>query len=79
MNQSSAAAYSSLHMSNFLSLPTMGNKFFAKDLCETVQARVIIFDRQIDHGVLYFGIANLASAAYSSLVFFRFSFFPSFE
>ena len=42
-------------------------KFFVKDFCETVQARVVIFDMQVDKDVLYRGIANQPSPAYSSL------------
>ena len=42
-------------------------KFFVKDLCETVQARVVIFGMQVDNDVLYPGIANQPSHAYSSL------------
>ena len=42
-------------------------KFFAKDFCETVQARVVIIGEQVDNDVLYRGIANQPSAAYSSL------------
>ena len=42
-------------------------KFFVKDFCETVQARVVIFGMQIDNGVVYHGIANQPSPAYSSL------------
>ena len=42
-------------------------KFFVKDFCETVQARVVIFGMQIDNDVLYRGIANQPSSAYSSL------------
>ena len=41
-------------------------KFFVKDFCETVQARVI-FGMQIDNHLLYHGIANQSSPAYSSL------------
>ena len=52
-------------------------KFFVKDFCETVQARVVIFGEQIDKDVLYRGIANQPSPAYP--VFFQFSFFPYFE
>ena len=33
-------------------------KFFVKDFCETVQARVVIFGKQVDKNVLYGGIAN---------------------
>ena len=42
-------------------------KFFVKDFCETVQARVVTFGEQVDNDVLYRGIANQASPAYSSL------------
>ena len=42
-------------------------KFFVKDFCETVQARVFIFGEQVDNDVLYRGIANQPSPAYSSL------------
>ena len=42
-------------------------KFFIKDFCETVQARVVIFCEQVDNVVLYRGIANQPSPAYSSL------------
>ena len=42
-------------------------KFFVKDFCETVQARVVIFGEQVDYDVLYRGIANQPSPAYSSL------------
>ena len=42
-------------------------KFFVKDFCETVEARVIIFGMQVDNDVLYRGIGNQPSPAYSSL------------
>ena len=42
-------------------------KFFVKDFCETVQARVFIFGMQVDNDVLYRGIAKQPSPAYSSL------------
>ena len=42
-------------------------KFFVKDFCETVQARVVIFGMQVDNDVVYRGIANQPSPAYSSL------------
>ena len=42
-------------------------KFFVKDFSETVKARVIIFGMQVDKDVLYRGIANQPSSAYSSL------------
>ena len=49
-------------------------KFFVKDFCETVQARVFIFGMQVDNDVLYSGIANQPSPAYSSLYNIYFSF-----
>ena len=42
-------------------------KFFVKDFCETLQARVVIFGEQVDNDVLCRGIANQPSPAYSSL------------
>ena len=42
-------------------------KFFVKDFCETMQARVFIFGMQVDNDALYRGIVNLPSPAYSSL------------
>ena len=42
-------------------------KFLVKDFCETVRARLFIFGMQIDNDVLYRGIANQPSHAYSSL------------
>ena len=42
-------------------------KFFVKDFCETVQARVVIFGKQVDNDVLYRGIVNQPSPAFSSL------------
>ena len=42
-------------------------KVFVKDLCETVQARVIIFGEQVNNDVLYRGIVNHPFHAYSSL------------
>ena len=42
-------------------------KFLVKDFCETVQARVFIFGMQVDNDVLYHGIMNQPSPAYSSL------------
>ena len=42
-------------------------KFFVKDFCEIEQARVVIFGEQVDNDVLYRGIANQPSPAYSSL------------
>ena len=42
-------------------------KFFVKDFCETVQARIVTFGMKVDNDVLYSGIANQSSHAYSSL------------
>ena len=42
-------------------------KIFVRDICETVQARVVIFGKQVDNDVLYRGIANQHSPTYSSL------------
>ena len=42
-------------------------KFFVKDFCETVQARVVVFGEQVDNDVLYRAIVNQPSPAYSSL------------
>ena len=47
-------------------------KFFFKDFCEIVQAGVVIFGMQVDSDVLYRGIANQPSDAYSSLYLFNF-------
>ena len=60
-------AYSFLYLSNFLSFHTLSDEIFVKDFCETVQARVVIFGMQVDNDVLYRGIANQPSPAYSSL------------
>ena len=42
-------------------------KVFVKDFCEIVQAGVYIFGKQVDNDVLYCGIANQPSHAYSFL------------
>ena len=60
-------AYSSLYLSDFLSFHTLNDEIFVKDFSETVQARVFIFGRQVDNDVLYRGIANQPTPAYSSL------------
>ena len=60
-------AYSSLYLSNFLSFHTLNDEIFVKDFSKTVQARVVIFGMQVDIDVLYRGIANQPSPAYSSL------------
>ena len=60
-------AYSSLYLSDFLSFHFLNDEIFVKDFCETVQARVFIFSMQVDNDVLYRGIANKPSPAFSSL------------
>ena len=60
-------AYSSLYLSDFLSFHTLNDEILVKDFCETVQARVFIFGVQVYNDVLYRGIANQPSPAYSSL------------
>ena len=62
-----SSSYSSLYLSNFLSFHTVNDEIFVKDFSETVQARVFIFGMQVDNDVLYGGIANQPSPAYSSL------------
>ena len=42
-------------------------KFFIKDFCKSMQARIVIFSVQVDNDVLYCDIANQPSPAYSSL------------
>ena len=54
-------AYSSLYLSNFLSFHTLNEEIFVKDLCEIVQAWVVIFGMQVDNDVVYRGIANQPS------------------
>ena len=69
-------AYSSLYLSNFLSFHTLNDEIFVKDFSETVQARIFIFGMQVDNDVLYRGIANQPTPAYSSLylsTYFSFS------
>ena len=51
-------------------------KFFVRDFCETVQARIAIFGEQDVYNVLYHGIANQPSTAYSSMYL---SYFLSFH
>ena len=40
-------------------------KFFVQDFCEIVQAGVVIFGMQVGNDVLYHGISNQPSDAYS--------------
>ena len=42
-------------------------KFFVKDFCETMQARIFIFGMQVDNDILYRGIVNQPTPSYSSL------------
>ena len=65
-------AYSFLYLSNFLSVHTLNDEIFIKDFSETVQARVFIFGMQVDNDVLFRGIANQPSPAYSSLIYLFF-------
>ena len=51
----------------FFLFHTLNDEIFVKDFCETVQARVFIFGMQVDNDVLYRGIANQPTPAYSSL------------
>ena len=60
-------AYSSLYLSDFLSFHTLNDEIFVKDFSETAQARVFKFGVQVDNDVLYCGIANQPTPAYSSL------------
>ena len=65
-NQPSPAYYF-LFLSDFFSFHTLNDEIFVQDFSETVQARVFIFGMQVDNDVLYRGIANQPSSAYSSL------------
>ena len=60
-------SYSSLYLSDFLSFHTLNDEIFVKDFSETVQARVFIIGMQVDNDVLYCGIANQPTPAYSSM------------
>ena len=59
-------AYLSIYLSNFLSFHTL-MKF--KDFSTTMQStgRMLIFGMQVDDDLLYHGIENQSSPAYSSL------------
>ena len=74
VNQPSPA-YSSLYLFDFLYFHTLNDEIFVKDFFETVQARVFIFGMQVDNDVLYRGIANQPSPAYSSLYLSNFLYF----
>ena len=60
-------AYSFLYLSDFLSFHTLNDEIFVKDFSETVLARVFIFGMQVDNDVLYCGITNQPTLAYSSM------------
>ena len=60
-------AYFSLYLSNFLSLYTLRVKFFVKDFSIIMQAKMVIFDMQVDKDLLYLGTENQSSPAYSSM------------
>ena len=60
-------AYFSPYLSDFLSFHTLNDEIFVKDFSETVQARVFIFGMQVDNDVLYRGIANQPTPAFSPL------------
>ena len=65
-------AYSSLYLSNFLPFHTLNDIIFVRDCCKIVQARIDIFDMQVDNDVLYRGIANQPYHAYFFLHLFDF-------
>ena len=50
-------------------------KFFVKDFFKTMQARVVIFGKQVGDDMQYRGITNQPSLAYSSLYLSDFLFF----
>ena len=60
-------AYSSLYLSIFFPSILSRMKIFVKDFSRTLQARVLIFSMQVDDDLLYRGIKNWSSPAYSSL------------
>ena len=65
-NQPSPAYSSCICPIFFLSILGMMN-FFVKDFCEPMQAGVAIFGMYVHNDVLYRGISNQPSHAYSSL------------
>ena len=76
-NESFRQRYSFLYLSNFLPFHILNNYIFVTDCCKTVQAKVVIFGKQVDNDVLYRGIAIQPSHAYSSLYLSNFlSIFP---
>ena len=42
-------------------------KFFVRDFCKTVQARLVIFGMQVDNVLLFHWIVNQPSLSFSSL------------
>ena len=65
-NQSSPS-YSSLYLSNFLTFHTLKSDMFRRSFSRIMQARMLIFDMHVDDDLLYHGIRNQPSPAYSSL------------
>ena len=65
-NQASPA-YSSLYLSNFLSFYTLRVKFFVKDSSIIMQAKMVIFDMQVDKDYLSRWAKNQSSSVYSSM------------
>ena len=56
-----------MHLSDFLFISILSIRtFFVKDLCGTLQARIVIFGMQVDDDVLYCDVANKPSSAYFS-------------
>ena len=53
----------------------MKNDIFVKDFSSTMQARIVIFCNQGNDALLYRGIENQSSPAYSSLYLSNFLFF----
>ena len=49
-------AYSSLHLSTFLSFHTMKNEFFVNDCSTIMQARMLIFGMQVDDSLFYLSL-----------------------
>ena len=65
-NQSSPS-YFSLYLSNFLIFHTLKSDMFRQSFSRIMQARMLIFDMHVDDDLLYHGIRNQPSPAYSSL------------
>ena len=54
-------------------------KFFLKDFSTTMQGRILIFGMQVDDDLLYRGVGNKLSPAYSSLYLSKFLFIHTFK